>query len=175
MILLSGKVGHCRRFSLAALKAARLFFCALPQTPGFSTPGILTARPVSCAMTDSAPQSPPPPPPPSKQPPPLAPPVVARTPETPAVGRPLSAVESYNVVSDTLIGVNVRGRDNLVQLLAIVAGLVLGAGVGALVSPRDRVTGVVAGAFAGLLAGLLLSGLALMIYRGLRHARGRHD
>lgn len=171
MILLSGKVGHCRRFSLAALKAARLFFCALPQTPGFSTPGILTARPVSCAMTDSAPQ----PPAPSKPPSPPAPPVVARTPETPAVGRPLSAVESYNVVSDTLIGVNVRGRDNLVQLLAIVAGLILGAGVGALASPRDRVTGVVAGAFAGLLAGLLLSGLALMIYRGLRHARGRHD
>lgn len=171
MILLSGKVGHCRRFSLAALKAARLFFCALPQTPGFSTPGILTARPVSCAMTDSAPQ----PPAPSKPPSPPAPPVVARTPETPAVGRPLSAVESYNVVSDTPIGVNVRGRDNLVQLLAIVAGLILGAGVGALASPRDRVTGVVAGAFAGLLAGLLLSGLALMIYRGLRHARGRHD
>ncbi len=171
MILLSGKVGHCRRFSLAALKAARLFFCALPQTPGFSTPGILTARPVSCAMTDPAPQ----PPAPSKPPPPPAPPVVARTPETPAVGRPLSAVESYNVVSDTLIGVNVRGRDNLVQLLAIVAGLVLGAGVGALASPRDRTTGVIAGAFAGLLAGLLLSGFALMIFRGLRHARGRHD
>lgn len=171
MILLSGKVGHCRRFSLAALKAARLFFCALPQTPGFSTPGILTARPVSCAMTDPAPQ----PPAPSKPPPPPAPPVVARTPETPAVGRPLSAVESYNVVSDTLIGVNVRGRDNLVQLLAIVAGLVLGAGVGALASPRDRMTGVIAGAFAGLLAGLLLSGFALMIFRGLRHARGRHD
>ncbi len=174
MILLSGKVGHCRRFSLAALKAARLFFCALPQTPGFSTPGILTARPVSCAMTDPAPQPPAPPPPPPPPPPP-APPVVARTPETPAVGRPLSAVESYNVVSDTLIGVNVRGRDNLVQLLAIVAGLVLGAGVGALASPRDRMTGVIAGAFAGLLAGLLLSGFALMIFRGLRHARGRHD
>lgn len=123
-------------------------------------------------MTDPAPQ---PPPPPLQAAPPPAPPVVARPPETPAVGRPLSAVESYNVVSDTLIGVNVRGRDNLVQLLAIVAGLILGAGVGVLASPRDRVTGVVAGAFAGLLAGLLLSGFALMIYRGLRHARGRHD
>ncbi len=84
-------------------------------------------------------------------------------------------MESYNVVSDTLIGVNVRWRDNLVQLLAVVGGVFLGAAVGALVHSRDRVTGAVAGAFAGLLAGLLLSGAALMIYRGLRHARGRHD
>ncbi len=28
MILLRGKVGHCRRFSPVALKAAGLFFCA---------------------------------------------------------------------------------------------------------------------------------------------------
>lgn len=89
--------------------------------------------------------------------------------------RSLSGVETYNVVSDTVIGVNVRGKDNLFQFLAIVVAAILGIGIGALVSPRDRVSGAVFGGFAGLVGGLLLSGIALMIYRAVRHASGKHD
>ncbi len=104
--------------------------------------------------------------------PPDAPPVL---PAEPGAKKPLSGMQSYNVVSDTIIGVNVRGRDNLIQFLAIVAALVLGIGIGALVSPRDRLSGAIFGGIAGLIGGLLLSGIALMIYRAIRHAQGRHD
>jgi hypothetical protein len=70
--------------------------------------------------------------------------------------------------------VNFRARDNIVQAIAVVGGLVLGAIVGAL-AVRDHLTGAIIGAFGGLLVGLFGSGIALMIYRGIRHARGRHD
>ena len=73
---------------------------------------------------------------------------------------PMSGRQAYNLVADTVTGPNVRLRDNLYQALAIFIGLVLGA---------------VVGAFVGLLAGLFGSGLFLMIYRAVQHARGRHD
>lgn len=114
------------------------------------------------------------PPSPSESPPPPAPPPTLR-PATTDAKRPLTGLDAYNVVSDTVIGVNIRPRDNLVQLLAVVIGLVLGTGIGALLSPRDRITGAAVGGVCGLIAGLLLSGIALMIYRAVRHARGRHD
>ncbi|MCC6907477.1 MAG: hypothetical protein IT430_06015 [Phycisphaerales bacterium] len=104
--------------------------------------------------------------------PPDAPPVLPTEQSAP---QPMSGMETYNVVSDTIIGVNVRGRDNLIQFLAIVVAVILGVGVGALVSPRDRVSGAIFGGIAGLIGGLLLSGIALMIYRAIRHAQGRHD
>lgn len=103
---------------------------------------------------------------------PDAPPVLPTEQSAP---QPMSGMETYNVVSDTIIGVNVRGRDNLIQFLAIVAAVILGVGVGGLVSPRDRVFGAIFGGIAGLIGGLLLSGIALMIYRAIRHAQGRHD
>lgn len=88
--------------------------------------------------------------------------------------RRLSGRETYNLVSDTVTGVNVRLRDNLIQGIVIFAGLVLGAVVGLLVA-ADPLAGVFAGGFVGLLAGLFGSGIGLMIYRIVRHARGRHD
>ena len=54
--------------------------------------------------------------------------------------------------------------DNLIQAAVIFVALLVGAGIGALV-----------GGFGGLIVGLLASGIFLMIYRGLRHARGKHD
>ena len=42
----------------------------------------------------------------------------------------LTAKETYNVVSDTVVGVNVRARDNLIQgviiLFTVIIGLVSG-------------------------------------------------
>jgi hypothetical protein len=60
------------------------------------------------------------------------------------------------------------------QGLAIVVCLLVGAGIGALVA-SDLLPGALIGGFVGLLAGLLGSGLFLMVYRGVRHARGKHD
>lgn len=86
----------------------------------------------------------------------------------------LTGRQVYNVVSDTVTGLNARWSDNVVQGVAILAGLVLGVVIGALVA-SDRVTGMVFGGFAGLLVGLFGSGIALMIYRAVQHVRGRHD
>jgi hypothetical protein len=82
--------------------------------------------------------------------------------------------QAYNVVSDTVTGVNIRPRDNLYQGLAILICLVLGAGIGCLVV-ADRLRGAVGGGLVGVLVGLFGSGLYLMIYRAIKHARGEHD
>jgi hypothetical protein len=86
----------------------------------------------------------------------------------------MTARQAYNVVSDTVSGVNVRMRDNLLQAAIIFFCLVLGVGIGFL-SVRDRATGAVLGGFIGLLVGLFGSGIFLMIFRAIQHARGRHD
>lgn len=83
-----------------------------------------------------------------------------------------SGREAYNVVSDTVTGVNVRFSDNCFQGLFILASLVVGAGIGAIFAFPE---GILVGGFIGVLAGLFLSGVALMIYRGMRHVRGKHD
>lgn len=82
--------------------------------------------------------------------------------------------QTYNVVSDTVTGANVRLKDNVVQGLAILVCLVLGVVIGA-IAATDRVTGAVLGGFVGLLVGLFGSGIFLMIYRAIMHVRGRHD
>ena len=92
--------------------------------------------------------------------------------EQPAEG--LSGREAYNVVADTVTGVNIRRKDNLLQAAAIAACLVLGAVAGAL-AVEDRVPGALLGAFIGLLVGLFGSGVFIMVWRALRHLRGRHD
>jgi len=62
----------------------------------------------------------------------------------------------------------------LYQALAILAGLALGALIGWL-AVAEQPMGVIVGGFLGLIAGLLASGVFLMIYRAVRHARGQHD
>ncbi|WP_425617248.1 hypothetical protein NA78x_000921 [Anatilimnocola sp. NA78] len=86
----------------------------------------------------------------------------------------LTGQQTYNVVTDIGAGPNLRARDNLYQALAIFVCLVIGASVGYF-SMRDQVLGAVAGGFFGVLAGLFGSGVFLMIYRMVRHAKGKHD
>lgn len=91
--------------------------------------------------------------------------------------KPLSGKESYNLVSDTVTGVNVRWKDNLIQGVVILVTLILGAVIGYVMKPdpRDPALGAILGGFVGLLVGLFGSGFFLMIFRALRHFRGRHD
>lgn len=88
--------------------------------------------------------------------------------------QPLTGNDTYHLVSDVVVGPNVRLKDNLYQGLAIFICLVLGVVVG-LLTATDRILGAVLGGFIGLLAGLFGSGIFLMIFRAIRHARGRHD
>lgn len=86
----------------------------------------------------------------------------------------ISGREAYNVVTDTLTGPNVRWKDNVYQAAAIGVCTILGAGVG-LLFIEDHLAAVLIGSLFGMLAGLFGSGIFLMIYRGVRHLRGKHD
>jgi NADH:ubiquinone oxidoreductase subunit 6 (subunit J) len=88
--------------------------------------------------------------------------------------KPLTGQQAYNLVTDTVGGPNVRLKDNFYQGLAIAVCLVLGAGIGFLVG-TDSLIGVLVGGFIGLIVGLFGSGVFLMIFRAIRHARGKHD
>ena len=92
--------------------------------------------------------------------------------ERPAQG--LSGREAYNVVADTVTGANLRLKDNVLQAVVIAVCLVLG-GIGGALIVDDRALGAIAGALIGLLVGLFGSGVFIMVYRALRHLRGRHD
>jgi hypothetical protein len=87
----------------------------------------------------------------------------------------LTPRQTYNVISDTVTGANFRWKDNLFQALFILLGLILGVVIGLVVMSDNRIIGALTGGFVGLLAGLLVSGIFLLIYRGMRHARGQHD
>ena len=83
--------------------------------------------------------------------------------------------QTYNVISDTVAGANVRLKDNVIQAIAILVFILLGAGIGALVV-EERIAGALVGAIAGLVVvGFFASGIFLMIYRFVAHLRGRHD
>jgi hypothetical protein len=88
---------------------------------------------------------------------------------------------AYNVVSDTVTGVNVRASDNLLQALFILAAVILLAIVGAVLAALNSdwdlpwYAGAMLGAFAGLVIGFFASGIFLMIYRAVRHMTGKHD
>ncbi|MBI4568356.1 MAG: hypothetical protein HY719_08150 [Planctomycetes bacterium] len=88
--------------------------------------------------------------------------------------RGLTGRQTYNVVSDTAIGLNFRARDNLWQGVFILAWVVVGLGAGWLASDVQPL-GILIGATAGLIVGFLVSGVFLMIYRLGRHLQGKHD
>jgi hypothetical protein len=88
--------------------------------------------------------------------------------------KPLTARQTYNVITDTAIGPNIRLKDNLIQAVLILASVLIGGGVGAMVID-DRLTGLLVGGFIGLVAGFLVSGMGLMIYRAVKHLKGQHD
>jgi hypothetical protein len=79
---------------------------------------------------------------------------------------------------------NIRKSDNLFQLkvilVCVLIGVPLGAVAGALLSDSDnRLIGAVGGGLglglAGAVLGLFGSGIYLMIYRAVRHVKGKHD
>ena len=86
----------------------------------------------------------------------------------------MSGKQMYNVVSDTVTGLNVRRRDNRIQGVIIAASIPVGSIIGLLVTRRPA-DGVIFGGFFGLLAGLFGSGIFLMIYRAVKHIGGDHD
>ena len=101
------------------------------------------------------------------------------TPDKSATGR-----EAYNIVSDTVVGMNIRKSDNLFQLkvilVCVLIGVPVGAIAGALLSDsNNRLVGALGGGlglgFAGVVLGLFGSGIYLMIYRAVRHLKGKHD
>jgi hypothetical protein len=96
----------------------------------------------------------------------------------------LSGREAYNIVSDTVVGMNTRKSDNLFQLkvilVCLIVGVLLGAIAGAVLSDSgDRLVGGLAGGlvlgFLAVVLGLFGSGIYLMIYRSIRHLKGKHD
>jgi len=111
--------------------------------------------------------------------------VPPQTPGDPPVvkspGNVSASKATYNVVSDTVTGINVRGSDNKSQAKFVAASVGLFALAGAvlaLINPKWQLPwygGAMAGAFAGLVVGVFASGIFLMIYRASRHIKGKHD
>ena len=93
----------------------------------------------------------------------------------------LSDRASYNVVTDTLTGVNVRWSDNKFQAVFVFVSVILASLVGAILAALNAhwdlpwYGGALIGSFAGLVIGIFASGIFLMVYRAARHISGKHD
>ena len=72
----------------------------------------------------------------------------------------LTAKETYNIVSDTVVGVNVRAKDNLIQGSIILVTVIIGLAIGHMYGGF-----LMLGGLGGLIIGFLVSGIFLMIYR----------
>jgi len=102
---------------------------------------------------------------------------IAEEPETIGIS---SAHAAYNVVSDTVTGLNVRKSDNKFQAIVVLVSVFSFATVGAILSSivvqwnLPWYGGALIGAFAGLVIGVFSSGIFLMIYRAKRHIQGKH-
>lgn len=98
--------------------------------------------------------------------------------ETPQVSSDRAA---YNIVSDTVVGLNIRKSDNVFQAkfigISVLALATISAALAALNPEWDLpwYGGALAGSFAGLIVGLFASGIFLMIYRAVRHVKGDHE
>lgn len=114
-----------------------------------------------------------------KMPPPLPPPLppMAGIAPVPPGPPPAQGAETAQQVFDTIVGPNVRLRDNLIQLGCVVAGGALGAGSGWLFFGRRggdaAPAAALIGGVGGVVAALLLSGLVIGIVRGIQAARRR--
>jgi hypothetical protein len=92
-----------------------------------------------------------------------------------------SSKAAYNIVSDTVTGVNFRGRDNLFQAKFIAASVTVLALVGIGLSLLNAdwelpwYGGAMIGGFAGMVIGVFVSGIFLMVYRAVGHIKGKHD
>ncbi|MEQ1904428.1 MAG: hypothetical protein ABL888_09605 [Pirellulaceae bacterium] len=87
----------------------------------------------------------------------------------------------YNVVTDTVSGVNVRWSDNKFQAIFVLISMVVSSLLGALLAVLNSqwdlpwYGGALVGSFAGLVIGIFASGIFLMFYRAARHIKGKHD
>ena len=94
---------------------------------------------------------------------------------------PSDAKKAYNVVTDTVTGVNLRWSDNKFQAVFVAGSVVVLAPLGAALAALNPswslpwFGGAGVGAFAGLVFGVFTSGIWLGIYRFIQHLRGRHD
>jgi hypothetical protein len=88
---------------------------------------------------------------------------------------------AYNLISDTITGVNARKGDNAFQAKMTIGSVLLFAAIGvAIVSLMTSwqlpwYAGALVGSFVGMVVGILASGIILMIYRTIRHIQGKHD
>jgi hypothetical protein len=88
---------------------------------------------------------------------------------------------AYNVVTDTVTGVNVRWTDNRFQAMFVFISMVVTALLGALLAALSSrwnlpwYGGALIGSFAGLVIGIFGSGIFLMFYRAARHIKGKHE
>lgn len=88
---------------------------------------------------------------------------------------------TYNIVTDTIFGVNTRKSDNAFQAKVTFGSVLFFASVGitlALLNPNWEVpwfAGAFVGAFVGLVVGIFASGIILMVFRLMQHMRGKHD
>ncbi len=87
---------------------------------------------------------------------------------------------AYNIVSDTVFGLNTRKGDNKFQAKCIFVSVLVLATAGAVLAALNRDSGLpwyvgaLIGAFAGLIIGVFGSGIYLMVYRAVRHMKGDH-
>ena len=99
----------------------------------------------------------------------------------PSVEPVSSGRAAYNIVSDTVVGLNTRKSDNRLQakciLIAVPAGAVIAMVLAVLIPALDLpwYAAAMMGAVAGLVLGTFGSGIFLMLYRGVRHLEGKHD
>lgn len=88
---------------------------------------------------------------------------------------------AYNVVTDSVTGVNVRWSDNRFQAVFVFVSVLLLSLVGAVLAVLNAgwdlpwYGGALIGSFAGLVVGIFSSGVFLMFYRAARHIKGQHD
>ncbi|WP_428304133.1 hypothetical protein [Lacipirellula sp.] len=91
------------------------------------------------------------------------------------------SLAAYNIVTDVYTGVNFRRRDNILQAKIVFATVVaasVGGAILAAMNPRWDLPwygGALIGSFLGLVVGIFASGIFLMIYRAVRHLKGKHD
>jgi hypothetical protein len=120
-------------------------------------------------MSEAHPQPPTQPSSPQPAPPPLPPPTVDY--RTPGLQQPQPSnpgLENYQRVADTVGMVpSLRWKDNVIQLIAVIAGTIAGAGIGFVIA-GGRTDGAVIGAILGLVAALFISGIVLMILGWMR-------
>jgi hypothetical protein len=94
----------------------------------------------------------------------------------------LTNKQIYNVVADTVTGVNIRKKDNFYQMISVCVFVLLGAVIGVACFARNkdffdmnRLAYGIAGGFVGMIVGIIFSGFLLMLFRAIMHFIGKHD